>query len=53
MMAMGPEQSNLVQQRQHKIAAHQEMLNASRGEGTSKSKGKTIDPQEWGNANIS
>ena len=53
VLAMNTEQSELVQRRQQKIAAHREKSPLSRGEGPSRPKGKGIDPREWGQVNIS
>jgi hypothetical protein len=46
-------QKNTIRRRQEKISTHQERSPSSRGEGTSKLKGKGTDPREWGGANLS
>ena len=47
------EQQQKLQKRQEKIRPRQASSTSSRGEGLSKAKGKTIDPREWGNVNLS
>ena len=49
------EQRQKLRQRQEKIRPRRDSDSStpSRGEGTSKRKGKTIDPREWGNVNLS
>jgi len=51
--AMGVEQKRLLQQRQQNIAVLRELSHQTRGEGTSNTKGKNIDPRNWGDANLS
>ena len=41
------------QHRPEKVRVRHDMSLSSRGKGPSKAKGKTIDPGEWGNANLS
>ena len=49
-----PEQQELIQRRQQKIATqHRESSPRETGLSNPKSKGKGIDPREWGNMNIS
>jgi hypothetical protein len=51
---MTSRERDIVQRRQEKVPVGRESSLSSRGEGPSKpSKGKGIDPREWGNANIS
>ena len=49
------EQQQKLRQRQEKICLRwdSDSSTPSQGEGTSKHKGKTIDPREWGNVNLS
>ena len=47
------EQRYRIQQRHQNVQIPRESSLSSRGEGTSKQKGKTIDPKEWGNVNLS
>ena len=42
-----------IARRQKSMDAHRETSLSSQGEGNSKQKGKTIDPREWGNVNLS
>lgn len=49
---MTNEQRKKVQLRQEKIRPRQDDSESSREEGPSKNKGKTIDPREWGDADI-
>jgi hypothetical protein len=47
------EQKQKILRRQEKVRPRRDSSISSRGEGPSKPKGKTIDPREWGNLNIS
>ena len=51
--SMTADQRQQLQRRQEKVHPRRENSASSRGEGTSRPKGKTIDPREWGNVNIS
>ena len=46
-------QKEVLRRRQKKVPVRKNSPTPSRREGTSKRKGKGIDPQEWGNVNIS
>ena len=47
------EQQRKFQKRQKNIRPRRGSSTSSRGEGPSRPKGKTIDPREWGNVNLS
>ncbi len=47
-------QKDAIRDRQKRVTHHKrDPSSSSRGEGTSRPKGKGIDPREWGNANLS
>jgi hypothetical protein len=46
-------QKRTIQRRQERVSNHRDNSFSSRGEGPARPKGKTIDPKEWGNVNIS
>ncbi|KAF8799892.1 hypothetical protein BYT27DRAFT_7263507 [Phlegmacium glaucopus] len=51
--ALDKKQKHLIQRRQQIVQTRRKNSPRPQDEGTSKSKGKTIDPREWGNVNMS